>query len=136
MSKVCLLVLVVISSGFPSNGVNQVSRWPDTVKIGAILASNSSVGKVAKVAIEAAVKDVNCNPALLSGTNLSISMLDTKFSGGLQGIMEGTYLMLSKYVFSLAILRFFFQRNRGNSVRRKRNSIKLTYICIYKLQIQ
>ena len=111
MSKAWLLVLVVICCGFPSNRVNQVSRWPDTVKIGAILSSNSSVGKVAKLAIEAAVKDVNCNPALLNGTKLSISMLDTKFSGGPQVIMEGTYLMLSKYVFSLAILRFFFQRN-------------------------
>ena len=49
-----------------------------------------SLGKFAKVAIEAAVEYVNSNPALLKGTKLKLAMQDTKPSNGFLGIVEGT----------------------------------------------
>jgi ionotropic glutamate receptor len=67
-----------------------VSTRPNVVNIGAIFSFNSSIGKVAKVAIEAAVQDVNSNPAVLKGTQLKLAMQDTKQSSGFLGIVEGT----------------------------------------------
>ncbi|KAB1201732.1 Glutamate receptor 3.6, partial [Morella rubra] len=64
------------------------STRPDVVNIGAILSFNSSIGKVAKVAIEAAVEDVNSNPAVLNGTKLKLEMRDAKLSSGFLGIVE------------------------------------------------
>ena len=68
----------------------RVSTRPSVVNIGAILSLNSSIGKVAKVAIEAAVEDVNSNPAVLKGTKLKLAVQDTKQSSGFLGIVEGT----------------------------------------------
>ncbi|KAG6701761.1 hypothetical protein I3842_07G001800 [Carya illinoinensis] len=70
-----------------------VSKRPDVVNIGAILSFNSSIGKVAKVALEAAVEDVNSNPVVLSGTKLKLAMQDTKLSGGFLGIVEALRFM-------------------------------------------
>ncbi|XP_062144426.1 glutamate receptor 3.6-like [Alnus glutinosa] len=66
----------------------RVSTSPNVVNIGAILCFNSSIGKVAKVAIEAAVEDVNSNPAVLKGTKLKLATQDTKQSSGFLGIVE------------------------------------------------
>jgi ionotropic glutamate receptor len=68
----------------------RVSTRPSVINIGAILSLNSSIGKVAKVAIEAAVEDVNSNPAVLKGTKLKLAVQDTKQSSGFLGIVEGT----------------------------------------------
>jgi ionotropic glutamate receptor len=68
----------------------RVSTSPNVVNIGAILSFNSSIGKVAKVAIEAAVEDVNSNPAVLKETKLKLATQDTKQSSGFLGIIEGT----------------------------------------------
>ena len=92
MSKVMLLVLVVFYSGFPSKGISSVSTRPRAVNIGAILSFNSTIGRVAKVAIQAAVDDINSNATILNGTKLKISMLDTKLSAGFLGIIDCTSL--------------------------------------------
>jgi hypothetical protein len=78
--------------GCPCFYKNKSTR-PSAVNIGSIFTLNSSVGKVAKVAIEAAVDDVNSNPALLKGTKLKLAMQDTNSSGFL-GIVEGTSILL------------------------------------------
>ncbi|KAK7346273.1 hypothetical protein VNO80_20788 [Phaseolus coccineus] len=93
MSKVLLLVLVVFYSGFPSKGISSVSTRPRAVNIGAILSFNSTIGRVAKVAIQAAVDDINSNATILNGTKLKISMLDTKLSAGFLGIIDSFLLM-------------------------------------------
>ncbi|ESW28245.1 hypothetical protein PHAVU_003G270800 [Phaseolus vulgaris] len=93
MSKVLLLVLVVFYSGFPSKGISSVSTRPRAVNIGAILSFNSRIGRVAKVAIQAAVDDVNSDATILNGTKLKISMLDTKLSTGFLGIIDSFLLM-------------------------------------------
>ncbi|GMH24530.1 hypothetical protein Nepgr_026373 [Nepenthes gracilis] len=73
------------------------STRPDEVNVGVILASDSITGKVAKVAIEAALHDVNSDPDVLSGTTLKISMLDSNFSGFL-GIVEAMQFMEAETV--------------------------------------
>ncbi|KAL0847550.1 hypothetical protein Bca101_020796 [Brassica carinata] len=51
----------------------------------------SLIGKVIKVAMQAAVDDVNANPTVLNNTHLNIIMHDTKFNG-FMSIMERTDL--------------------------------------------
>ncbi|RYR78988.1 hypothetical protein Ahy_A01g003846 [Arachis hypogaea] len=83
MIKIWLLVLVIFCNGFTSKGTisnNNVPTRPITINIGAILSFNSTIGRVAKVAIQAAVDDINSNATILNGTKLNISMQDTKFS--------------------------------------------------------
>lgn len=58
------------------------------VNVGAIFPFNSTIGKVAKVAMLAALDDLNSNPDVLGGTKLNITMKDSGYSGFL-GIVEG-----------------------------------------------
>ncbi|XP_075655664.1 glutamate receptor 3.6-like [Castanea sativa] len=93
MSKVWLLVLVVVCHGIFSNGVvTNSSTRPDVVHVGAILSYKSIIGKVAKVAIEAAVEDVNSDPTVLPGTKINLTMQDSNYSGFL-GILEALKFM-------------------------------------------
>lgn len=89
MKLVWALLLMVLCYGHFSNGANTVSKRPEVVNIGSIFVFKSMIGKVAKVAIEAAVQDVNSNPDVLRGTELNITMHNTNFSG-FRGIVEGT----------------------------------------------
>ncbi|OMO50006.1 Ionotropic glutamate receptor [Corchorus capsularis] len=84
---------MILYNGFPIIGVNtNVSARPEVVNIGAIFSFQSVIGKAAKVAIEAAIEDVNSNPDILQGTKLNIQMKDTKYSGFL-GIVEALLFM-------------------------------------------
>lgn len=69
------------------------SGKPKVVKIGSIFSFNSVIGKVAKIAIDEAVKDVNSNPDILSGTKFSVSMQNSNCSG-FMGMVEGNYVTL------------------------------------------
>ncbi|XP_058093352.1 glutamate receptor 3.7-like isoform X1 [Magnolia sinica] len=63
------------------------SRRPDVVNIGAVFTYNSTIGIVAKVAIEAAVADVNADSSILSGTKLNLTMEDSNcnvFTGAVE----------------------------------------------------
>ncbi|KAF9682118.1 hypothetical protein SADUNF_Sadunf05G0075000 [Salix dunnii] len=93
MHKVLFVAVMVSSNGYSSNGIglNDTAR-PEVVKIGALLNFNTTVGKVAKVAIEAAVEDVNRNKAILSETTLNLTLQDTKNSGFL-GMIDALSLM-------------------------------------------
>lgn len=76
-----LFSLCFISSGF--------SARPPVVKLGAVFSFNSTIGRVAKVAIDAAVDEINSNSTLLNGTKLLLQMHDSKcygFTGILQTI--------------------------------------------------
>uniref|UniRef100_A0A5B6ZS34 Glutamate receptor n=1 Tax=Davidia involucrata TaxID=16924 RepID=A0A5B6ZS34_DAVIN len=95
-----VLVLMVFYKGHFTNGVStnvSTSTRPDVVNIGSILTFDSPVGRVAKVAIEAAIDDVNANPDLLGGTQLKLSMYDSNFSGFL-GIVEALRFMENETV--------------------------------------
>ncbi|KAI3515046.1 hypothetical protein L1887_13795 [Cichorium endivia] len=73
----------------------------EVVKIGSILTFDSIIGKVAKIALEAAVKDVNSDPTVLNGTKLELTIHDSN-SSGFVSIMEALNFMES-----LAFLPYF-----------------------------
>lgn len=79
------LFLSCLCLGFLGHGY---SEKPEVVKIGSIFSFNSVIGKVAKIAIEEAVKDVNSNPDILVGTRLQVSMQNSNCSG-FMGMVEG-----------------------------------------------
>ncbi|XP_019185471.1 PREDICTED: glutamate receptor 3.6-like isoform X1 [Ipomoea nil] len=93
------LIFAVLYNGYLSEGVNSTlsSTRPGVVNIGCILTFNSDVGKVAKVAVEAAVEDVNSDPTVLGGTKLNLNMLDSNSSGFL-GIVEAIRFMETETV--------------------------------------
>lgn len=70
----CLGVLLV-------EAANVSSSRPAVVNIGAIFNFDSVVGKVAKIALDEAVKDVNSNTSILHGTKLVLSMQSSNYSG-------------------------------------------------------
>ncbi|XP_024030653.1 glutamate receptor 3.6 [Morus notabilis] len=89
------LVLMVLHNCLASTGVGtnvSSSVRPSIVNIGAIFSLNSLIGRVAKVAIEAAIEDVNSDPSVLRGTKLKITMQDSNYSGFL-GIIEALRFM-------------------------------------------
>ncbi|XP_050257632.1 glutamate receptor 3.6-like isoform X1 [Quercus robur] len=93
MTRVWLMVLVVFCHEIFSNGVvTNISTRPSVVDIGAILAYKSTIGKVAKVAIEAAIEDVNSDPTVLAGTKIQLTMQDSNYDGFL-GIVETLQFM-------------------------------------------
>ena len=61
---------------------------PGSVNVGAIFTFSTINGRVAKVAMKAAMDDINSDPTVLGGRKLSISMHDSNFSGFL-GIIGG-----------------------------------------------
>lgn len=95
-----LVVLVVAFSLFiPSyctnadgNVSNVGSTRPAFVNVGALLVFGSTIGRVAKTAIELAVKDVNSNANLLNGTKLVLTMVDSNCNA-FTGTAEALALM-------------------------------------------
>ena len=82
-----------------SNGmVTNISTRPSVVNIGAILAYKSIIGKVAKVAIEAAIEDVNSDPTVLAGTKIQLTMQDSNYHGFL-GIVESKIFVYNSSLF-------------------------------------
>lgn len=78
------VLLGLISNGFSGN----VTSRPSVVNIGAIFSFDSYIGRVAKIAIEEAVKDVNANSSILPGTKLAVTMQNSNCTG-FQGMVEG-----------------------------------------------
>lgn len=79
-----VIFLCVVSTGLSANSTTK----PKAVKIGALFTFNSTIGRVAKVAISAAVNDVNNDPTVLNGTKLVLEMQDSKCNG-FDGIIQG-----------------------------------------------
>ncbi|CAI9786502.1 unnamed protein product [Fraxinus pennsylvanica] len=72
----------LLSFGILSNGLSaNVSSRPAVVNVGAIITLDSIIGRVAKIAIEEAVKDVNGNSSVLHGTKLSVTIYNSNCSG-------------------------------------------------------
>lgn len=63
------------------------------MKIGAIFTLKTINGRVSKIAIQAAEKDVNSDSSILGGRKLSITIHDSKFSGFLSFIGALKFLM-------------------------------------------
>lgn len=94
-------LLLVLNFVILSNGDgNKASSRPDVVNIGALFTFNSTIGRVAKIAIEAAIEDVNADSSVLGGTRLAITMQDTKCSGFI-GIAKGALLIFTSEVYRI-----------------------------------
>jgi len=65
---------------------------PDAVSIGALFTFNSTIGRVAKIAISAAIDDINNDSSILPGTKLSVEMQDSNCSGFV-GIVQALQFM-------------------------------------------
>ncbi|OAY71977.1 Glutamate receptor 3.1 [Ananas comosus] len=65
---------------------------PYVVNIGALFTFNSTIGRVAKVAIDAAIDDVNNDSGVLRGTKLVVQVQDTSCNGFI-GIAEALQFM-------------------------------------------
>ncbi|KAI3948796.1 hypothetical protein MKX01_022210 [Papaver californicum] len=76
---VLVLVSVVILVFFQLNGNVKCLR-STVVNVGALFTFDSVIGRVAKVAIEAAADDVNADPSILKGIKLNFIMQDTNCS--------------------------------------------------------
>lgn len=91
MNKVWYLVLIVFCNGLAANGAGtNNSTRPSTVNIGGIFSLASVISRVGKVAVEAAVEDINSDPSVLGGTKLELTVQDSNFSG-FMGIIEGMH---------------------------------------------
>lgn len=102
MSRVFIVLFIVTFLAINAISSNVSSR-PQVVNVGALICFDSMIGRVAKVAISAAVDDVNSDPTILKGTKLKVAMQDTKTSDFL-GIVEGTLLSLISLFFFLLFL--------------------------------
>eukprot|EP01018_Ginkgo_biloba_P018045 Gb_41412 [translate_table: standard] len=71
----CLLIPKLIGAQNAS-----ITRRPAVVNVGALFAFKSTIGKVAKKAIELAVEDINGNTRVLNGTRLVLTMMDSNCS--------------------------------------------------------
>ncbi|XP_068306831.1 glutamate receptor 3.3 [Pyrus communis] len=85
---VCV-VFGVLPFGF---GTSNSSSRPAVVNIGAIFTFDSTIGRVAKLAIQEAVKDVNSNSSILHGTELVVHMRTSNCSGFL-GMVQALQFM-------------------------------------------
>ncbi|KAL5557360.1 hypothetical protein UlMin_039596 [Ulmus minor] len=98
MRIVWLLVLVVFLNMHSSNGMHSRNSnlsnttRPQVVNVGALICLNSTIGKIAKLAIDIAIEEVNSHPSILKGTTLKVATQDTKTSDFL-GIVEALRFM-------------------------------------------
>nr|GEU68152.1 glutamate receptor 3.6-like [Tanacetum cinerariifolium] len=93
MNKLFWLLLIFFFNGLLlTYAKTQIQTRPDVVNIGSILTFDSIIGKVSKIALEAAVIDVNNDPNILNVTKLKLTIHDSNFSGFLS-IMEAIQFM-------------------------------------------
>lgn len=92
MKAYWLLVLLLCCLFVRSNGDGNNASRPAVINIGALFNFNSTIGKVAKIAIQEAVNDVNSNSSILHGSKLNLTMRDSVCSGFL-GFIQAMQLM-------------------------------------------
>lgn len=100
-------LLSLVCGTFPLGFGKNISSRPSVVNIGAILSYNSTIGKVATIAIKEAVKDVNADPSILPGTNLWLQTQNSNCSGFL-GMVEGDPFLLFFFIFLPHLIAFIF----------------------------
>ncbi|OVA11506.1 Ionotropic glutamate receptor [Macleaya cordata] len=89
---VFLCILAPIEVKGQTRNTSSLSSRPSFVNVGVLFTFNSTLGRVAKPAITAAVDDVNSNSSILAGTKLNVIMHDTVCSEFL-GTIEALQLM-------------------------------------------
>ncbi|KGN63257.1 glutamate receptor 3.7 [Cucumis sativus] len=94
-----LFVLTLLSSIWAFLTGSACCQRPAVVNIGAVFTFDSIIGRAAKVAMEAAVSDVNADPSILNGTKLNLVMADTHCNVLLGSI--GAFQVLEKDVVAI-----------------------------------
>ncbi|KAM7261130.1 hypothetical protein ACFE04_026605 [Oxalis oulophora] len=84
-----LLMLLSLCSYFTTPYGGQI---PHLLNIGALISLNSTIGKAANLAVQAAIDDVNSTPSLLNSTHLRLILQNSDYSGFL-GLVEALDLM-------------------------------------------
>ncbi|KAJ9186317.1 hypothetical protein P3X46_001904 [Hevea brasiliensis] len=93
MNAIVLVSYLFVFCGLFSSGCGRnVTSRPAIVNIGAIFSFDSTIGRVAKIAIQEAVKDVNANSSILHGTKLAVTMHSSNCSG-FTGMVEALRFM-------------------------------------------
>lgn len=95
---VFLICLLLSTTGYSRN----LTSRPAVVNIGALFTFESSIGRVAKIAIQEAIKDVNANSSILRGTKLNVDMRNSNCSGFL-GMVEGNLLLHLHFPFAFNV---------------------------------
>lgn len=97
MIRVWLVMLMVLSNLlFSSSGVGLDNSTvpPAFVNIGVLYSFNTSVGRIVKIAVEAAVKDINSDPSILGKTKLKLSLQEDSKYRGFLSIAEGKFIII------------------------------------------
>lgn len=90
MAEVWFPALMILFLGFSSTvACSNHSPRPDSVNIGVLHSFNTTVGRIVKIAIEAAVEDINSVPSILGKTKLKVSMQEDSKYRGFLSIAEG-----------------------------------------------
>ncbi|CAH9089993.1 unnamed protein product [Cuscuta europaea] len=93
--KVRRVFWAVVMMMFYSSGCwDAAAATAGVVNVGCMLILDSPVGKVTKLAVEAAVEDINSNPTLLPATKLNLTLLDTTPTAAFLPILQGTKMAL------------------------------------------
>lgn len=74
------------------------STVPPFVNIGVLYSFNTSVGRMVKIAVEAAVADINSDPTILGNTKLNLSLQEDSKYRGFLSIAEALQLMATQTV--------------------------------------
>ncbi|KAL2926088.1 Glutamate receptor 3.3 [Bienertia sinuspersici] len=80
-----------------SNGAADTAPRPALINIGALFNFNSTIGKVAKIAIQEAVDDIYSNSSILNGYTLNITLKESVCNGFL-GFVQAIQLMQKEVV--------------------------------------
>eukprot|EP01018_Ginkgo_biloba_P018050 Gb_20693 [translate_table: standard] len=81
--------LVVFVLVMTPSCISAENARPASVNVGALVAYNTTIGKVAKRAIQMALEDVNRNASVLNGTRLVLTMMDSNCSAFIGTAAEG-----------------------------------------------
>ncbi|XP_054775868.1 glutamate receptor 3.6-like isoform X1 [Prosopis cineraria] len=93
MAEVWFPALMILFLGFSSTvACSNHSPRPDSVNIGVLHSFNTTVGRIVKIAIEAAVEDINSVPSILGKTKLKVSMQEDSKYRGFLSIAEALHL--------------------------------------------
>lgn len=90
MIRVLVVMLMILSNLLSSTGIGlDNSTVSAFVNIGVLYSFNTSVGRIVKIAVEAAVDDVNNDPSILGKTKLKVSWQEDSKYRGFLSIAEG-----------------------------------------------
>ncbi|KEH20343.1 glutamate receptor 3.2 [Medicago truncatula] len=100
MIRVWFVVLMVLYNLMFSSTVAGLdnSTVPPFVNIGVLYSFNTSVGRMVKIAVEAAVADINSDPTILGNTKLNLSLQEDSKYRGFLSIAEALQLMATQTV--------------------------------------